>query len=230
MIEPHAIYSEARFRDAGGAIQKNIAALFRSAPLNWRICLFDSDGGIDNLAGITGVRLILTKMKSGGPSGSAYVNRIYPASGFNTSVTLEQWTARTAWSLEVSLSDDDMSLPVSGKSTMYWAALSVITEDSEIPIAVIQISLRSLLGPTLDRDTLEPFWVEWEDWTGPNEPMGRKGSETYDPQNGIFYKKYSVNPHAWKPITGGPTTGPETITADNPNITADDNIITADYP
>ncbi len=75
---------------------------------------------------------------------------------------------------------------------------------------------------------VEALWISFPDWTGLDDPAGGRGSETYDPDTQTFYKKYSVDPHAWAPISGG-SAPPAGITADDNTITADDDTITADH-
>lgn len=192
-MEPLAVYTSCKLRDAAGAIVPRVSAWWRGSPVNWRIAVYDADGSLSDLAGIGKITLTLTDFVNGGPGKVGWLSREYPASELQPSLTAAQWASHTAWHFQASLSGEDTLLPALPGGTPYWAILEAGTTGGElIPLAALQIVLRPTRGGGLDRDPLGTAsqWVEWP-LSGPDDPRGHPGSESYDPDNALLWKKVS---------------------------------------
>lgn len=154
-MDPVTTYTSCRLRDSAGAIAPYAAAWWRGAPALWRVAILNPDGSLNDLSGLAGVSLTLTEMVNGGPGRTGWLQRDYGPSFLHPELTAEQWENRTGWHFEAALEGEDTLLPVSGTGSDYWAILEGRTTAGElIPLAALQITLRSTRGDTFDRDPL----------------------------------------------------------------------------
>lgn len=154
MIDPLAVYTSCRLRDSYGSVVPYGSAWWRGAPVNWRIAIYNADGTLNNLTGITKISLTITNMINGGAGRKVWLFREYPAP-FNPGLTPDQWGDKSNWHFEAALSGDDTLMTVTGAESNYWAALEAIGANGDpIPLAALQIRLRSARGATLDRDAI----------------------------------------------------------------------------
>ncbi|RYD38983.1 MAG: hypothetical protein EOP87_00165 [Verrucomicrobiaceae bacterium] len=154
-MDPLTVYLSCKYRDSAAGIQPYASAWWRGAPVTIRGAIYNQDGTLSNLTGITAVRLSITNAVNGGPGLIPWFQEEYPSTGFDTDLTLDQWAAKTAWHFEIPLTGEDTLLPVRGVSTAYWGMLEAkLTGGAYVPLAGMQISLRSAAGGSLDRDAL----------------------------------------------------------------------------
>jgi len=156
-MDPLTVYLSCKYRDSAAGIQPYASAWWRGAPVTIRGAIYNQDGTLSNLAGITAIRFSITNAVNGGPGLTPWFQEDYPAAGFNPDLTLDEWTAKppTAWHFEIPLTGEDTLLPVKGVSTAYWGMLEAkLTSGAYVPLAGMQITLRSTTGGTLDRDAL----------------------------------------------------------------------------
>lgn len=154
-MEPLAVYTSCKLRDSAGGISLYASAWWRGSPVNWRIAIFNADGALNDLEGIDKIALTLTDCVNGGPGRNGYISREYPATEFNPALTAAQWAAQSAWHFEAALTGEDTAIPAKSTGSLYWAVLEAETTGGEmIPLAALQITLRSTRGATLDRSPI----------------------------------------------------------------------------
>lgn len=154
-MEPLTVYTSCRLRDSAGAIALYASAWWRGAPVSWRIAIFNADGSLNDLAGIEKITLTITDMVNGGPGKIGWLSRDYPDGELNPDLTPQEWDAREACHFEAALSGEDTLMPVEGLVSHYWVMLEARTTAGEpVPLAALQVALRSTRGPTLDRDPM----------------------------------------------------------------------------
>lgn len=157
-MQPATIYTAAVLRDAAGGIQKDQVSLWRGAPWNWRLALFDSADVLNDLSGIVSAHVTMTNAVNGGPGKVGWVEKEIPVADMFPGSVLQDWMEHAGWHLEVPFSGDDMLIPVYGLRSPYWVIVEMETTGGElIPIAAMVIDLRSTRGDAFDR---EPLVVE----------------------------------------------------------------------
>lgn len=151
------VYLSCKNRDSAAGIQPYASAWWRGAPVVIRGAIFEGDGSLSDLSGITAIRFSITNSANGGPGLMPWFQQEYPSTGFNPDLTSEQWAERppAAWHFQIDLTGEDTLLPVRGVSAAYWGMLEAkLSGGAYVPLAGMQITMRSAAGGTLDRDAL----------------------------------------------------------------------------
>ncbi|MES2706394.1 MAG: hypothetical protein V4726_07305 [Verrucomicrobiota bacterium] len=152
-MDPAIFYSLARRRDSRHGTSVLQFNAWQGAPVTWRIGVLKEDGTLDNMAGVSAIRLLVSTSGGTRPGTDSWIDRSVAAADFTVPASAQAVRDETGWHAEFELAEGVLQLPVdvSGER-VYWYEFRTA---EGIVLAAGEMVVRARTGDPVDRYVTE---------------------------------------------------------------------------
>ncbi|MDB6133304.1 MAG: Endo,4-beta-xylanase precursor [Verrucomicrobiales bacterium] len=144
-MEPAIFHSIARRRDSRHGTAVLPFSAWQGGAAVWRVGVLKADGSLDDLAGVTAIILRISSYGGTTPGAAAWITQSVPSAAFAMPATADAVRAGAEWHAEVSLSSEQMTLPVEDSGERkYWYEWRAEMGGSEVILSAGIMVLRGV--------------------------------------------------------------------------------------